>query len=491
MAKSSPGKLRKRLHVPPGIIQNHPVGTQLLIKVCDILVIVCTLILLAVIDQRGLTAPEIYQFLESNFWLVATTSLLFLIAADLFQVYRSWRWYSAWSEVFCIAKAWAIAAVIILLIIFNEHLGRNSQSDAVFAWLLLVPVTLGLWRIVLRGVLRRLREVGFNKRRVVVVGMGTQAIGFAQELNTRKEGLGMKFLGFCEVTSEKVDLPEDIENPGYIGNFDQLVQMAKDAEVDVVYIALPARRESEIRELIQRLADTLIPVHILIPELYEPMLYNLSRHFGRYRTVSIYTTPFESRINNRIKRLEDLVLATILLIIAAIPIGLIALAVRKDVGSPVLFKQQRYGLGGKSVEIWKFRTMNVLEETNKERQATRNDPRVTRLGAHLRRWSLDELPQLFNVIEGQMSLIGPRPHPVSLNEFFRDKIKLYSLRHTIKPGITGWAQVNGWRGETETQDKMEKRVEHDLYYIKNWSLLLDLKILFLTLTHVLRGNNAV
>jgi putative colanic acid biosynthesis UDP-glucose lipid carrier transferase len=169
--------------------------------------------------------------------------------------------------------------------------------------------------------------------------------------------------------------------------------------------------------------------------------------------------------------------------------ALIAFSLRMTSGSPVLFRQRRYGLDGKEIMIWKFRTMTVCED-NQVRQATANDPRITRFGRFLRRTSLDELPQLFNVLRGQMSVVGPRPHAVAHNEEYRKIIRSYMLRHKVKPGITGWAQVNGWRGETETLDKMQKRVEYDLDYISRWSLLLDITIIIKTVIQCVRGTNA-
>jgi len=185
-------------------------------------------------------------------------------------------------------------------------------------------------------------------------------------------------------------------------------------------------------------------------------------------------------INGTIKRAEDLVLGSLALLVAAVPMLLIALAIKLGSKGPVFFRQRRYGAGGTEIEVWKFRSMRVEEDGPQVAQATKQDPRVTPLGRFLRRSSLDELPQLINVVRGDMSLIGPRPHAVAHNELYQRQIVEYMLRHKVKPGITGWAQVNGWRGETDTLRKMVYRVEHDLYYIRHWSAWLDFKILWLT-----------
>jgi len=185
-----------------------------------------------------------------------------------------------------------------------------------------------------------------------------------------------------------------------------------------------------------------------------------------------------------LKRFQDILLTTIILVIILLPMIAIAIAIKVTSGGPVLFKQRRYGIDGQEINVWKFRTMRVMENDGEIKQAKKNDPRVTKLGLFLRQTSLDELPQFFNVLQGSMSIVGPRPHAVSHNEQYRQLIKGYMHRHAVKPGITGWAQINGWRGETDTLGKMEKRIEYDLWYIRHWSLWLDLRIILLT---IIRG----
>ena len=194
--------------------------------------------------------------------------------------------------------------------------------------------------------------------------------------------------------------------------------------------------------------------------------------------------------NRIVKRIEDIILATLILALISIPMLMIAFCVRMTSPGPALFRQKRYGIDGKSIEVWKFRSMKVMENGAKVTQATRGDNRITPFGAFLRRTSLDELPQFINVLRGEMSIVGPRPHAIAHNEEYRKIISGYMLRHKVKPGITGWAQINGWRGETDTVDKMEKRIEYDLDYIRNWSLFLDLKIVFLTVFKGFINKNA-
>jgi putative colanic acid biosynthesis UDP-glucose lipid carrier transferase len=205
--------------------------------------------------------------------------------------------------------------------------------------------------------------------------------------------------------------------------------------------------------------------------------------------VAVCETPFYG-MNGIVKTASDFVLGALILAAIAPILAVIAVGVKLSSPGPVLFKQRRYGLDGRKIIVYKFRTMTVAEDGDVVRQATRNDSRITRFGAFLRRTSLDELPQFINVVQGRMSIVGPRPHAVAHNEMYRKLIRGYMIRHKVKPGITGLAQVNGLRGETETVEKMQKRVEYDLAYLRNWSLLLDLQIILKTLAVVMKGSNA-
>jgi putative colanic acid biosynthesis UDP-glucose lipid carrier transferase len=205
--------------------------------------------------------------------------------------------------------------------------------------------------------------------------------------------------------------------------------------------------------------------------------------------VSVFEHPFYG-VDGILKRGVDLVFGSLLLAVLSVPMLVISLLIKCTSPGPVFFRQRRYGLDGHEIFVWKFRSMRVCENGPAIAQAQQNDPRVTRLGAFLRKTSLDELPQLFNVVAGSMSLVGPRPHASAHNEQYRQLIQGYMLRHKVKPGITGWAQVNGWRGETDTLDKMIGRVQCDHQYIREWSLWLDLKILLMTVFVVLSRKNA-
>jgi putative colanic acid biosynthesis UDP-glucose lipid carrier transferase len=276
-----------------------------------------------------------------------------------------------------------------------------------------------------------------------------------------------------------------------MGTTRDLVEKAKTGRIDIVYVTtVPLSDKGRIIALLDELSDTTASVYIVPDSFLFSMFHGHWVQVGQLPAVSVFETPFYG-VEGWLKRLEDIVIASLVLVLMAIPMSLIAILLKLTSPGPILFKQRRYGLDGQVFHIWKFRTMSVCEDSDDGlEQARRNDARVTRFGRFLRQFSLDELPQFFNVLGGSMSVVGPRPHATAHNEHYRKRIKGYMVRHKVRPGITGWAQANGWRGETDTLDKMEARVEYDLWYIRNWSVVLDLKIIFQTALKGWRGVNA-
>jgi putative colanic acid biosynthesis UDP-glucose lipid carrier transferase len=259
--------------------------------------------------------------------------------------------------------------------------------------------------------------------------------------------------------------------------------------IKMIFISQPISAQPRIRKLIDELQDTTASVYFL-PDVY---VFDLMQarfdNVGGMPVIAICETPFMG-LNSMVKRASDIVLAAAILLLLTPLMLVIALAVRLTSPGPIVFRQRRYGLYGEEIIVYKFRSMTVTEDGNTVVQARVNDQRVTPIGNFLRRSSLDELPQFVNVLQGRMSIVGPRPHAVSHNEQYRKLIKGYMLRHKVKPGITGWAQVNGLRGETATLDRMEARIQHDLDYLRNWSLWLDLWIILKTVKVVLTRENA-
>jgi len=345
-----------------------------------------------------------------------------------------------------------------------------------------------LWRVTLRAGQRAFRAHGYNTRTAAIVGAGDTGVRFAQLLR-ETPSMGIRLVGFFDDTFLFGSRPTGEYSLRVEGTVDDVIGMARRGAVDIVYLALPMRDEDRMREIAGQLADTTVSLYVL------PDFHTFNLMYARWVTlrgmpiISIYESPFDS-INGWLKRFEDIVVASMVLCLMAIPMLVIATGIKLSSPGPVIFRQRRYGLKGDEVMIWKFRTMSVLEDGDVIPQARSEDPRMTRLGAFLRRMSLDELPQFINVLQGTMSVVGPRPHAVAHNERYRRVIHGYMLRHKVKPGITGLAQVSGWRGETDVQEKMEMRVAHDLEYISNWSLGLDLKIIAKTVWVAVSGKNA-
>jgi putative colanic acid biosynthesis UDP-glucose lipid carrier transferase len=279
------------------------------------------------------------------------------------------------------------------------------------------------------------------------------------------------------------------------GNIDQALEFiekrrqASDKAIKEVWIALPLSSSEKIEQLQRALQNTASNV-FLVPDLFGA---NFTQHSlvesAGVMMINLSATPMVGGLEH-LKRIEDIIISVLMGVVLSPVIALAAIAIKLDSPGPIFFKQRRYGLDGKEILVWKFRSMEVTEDGDDILQASRSDSRVTKIGALIRKYSIDELPQLINVLNGTMSLVGPRPHAVAHNEYYRDKVHGYMGRHKIRPGITGWAQINGCRGETEVIEKMQRRIRYDLEYIQNWSIALDIRILLKTLYTVLRDRNA-
>ena len=403
---------------------------------------------------------------------------LFLMVGQSLRLYERWRGDRLKREIVQIWWAWFIILLILLFLAFISKSTDSYSRLVTTVWFGLAPLLITLWRIALRLALRSVRARGYNTRVTAIVGMTELGERLAEQIR-EVSWLGLRLSGFYD--DRQVERCHEVdENLGRrIGNLNDVVEAARAGEVDLVYIALPLRAEPRINELLRRLADTTASVYMAADFLSFDLLHARWGSIGTMPVVSIHETPFYG-VDGWLKRLEDIVLTSLILMLISIPMLVIAVAVKLTSKGPVFFKQRRYGLNGDVIDVLKFRSMTVSEDGPIIRQATKDDERLTPIGAFLRRTSLDELPQFFNVLTGRMSIVGPRPHAVAHNELYRTKIQGYMLRHKVKPGITGWAQINGWRGETDTLEKMEKRVEHDLEYIRNWSLLWDIQIILMT-----------
>ena len=288
-------------------------------------------------------------------------------------------------------------------------------------------------------------------------------------------------------------LPQRCMGHAILGSIDELVRDARVHGIDTVIVALPSTSEHLLVETLNKLS--LLPVDVrLCPGEFAMRLGTLqASHIGGHTFLNVIDHPLRDW-RSIVKTVEDRLLGALILMLISPLMVAIALLIRLDSPGPALFRQKRYGFNNQLIEVLKFRTMyQEMSDSNAERLTRRNDPRITRVGAFLRRTSLDELPQFLNVLRGDMSIVGPRPHALSAKAgtlLYQEAVKYYDARHRMKPGITGWAQVNGWRGETDTLEQIRKRVEHDLYYIEHWSIAFDLRIIARTIVGGFSGRNA-
>jgi len=433
----------------------------------------------AIIYLSLLLACHLYSAEWGGVYIIAglLAALTFHTFAEMNGLYRSWRGSARREEALNALLCWLLVLPVLLLAAFVTKTSEGYSRVVTLGWFTGVPVALVAWRLLVRFVLRGVRSAGQNARTVGIVGVTPVGIRLRHHL-VDDPAHGIRFAGFYD---DRDSGRGDQLDPKChkVGNLQQLLDDAKAGRLDIVYIALPLRAERRISNVIRGLSDTTASVHMAADMVMFDLMHGRWGTVADVPVVSIYDSPFDGA-GGLVKRLEDIVLSSVILALIALPMLCIALAVKLTSKGPVLFVQRRYGLGGKPISVLKFRTMTVTEDGPNIVQASREDTRVTRLGAFLRRHSLDELPQFLNVLSGSMSVVGPRPHAVAHNELYRSRIHGYMLRHKVKPGITGWAQVNGWRGETDTDEKMQRRIEHDLYYINNWTLRWDLKIVLLT-----------
>ena len=382
---------------------------------------------------------------------------------------------------------WTAVMALLLLAAFAAKVSNNFSRIWTILWYASALGGFFVVRIVVHEVIRRWTESGKLVREVAVYGAGAQGRRLIEFL--QRPGSGFRVVG---VFDDRDDAASELGAP-YRGNLDKLLDFARHQTLDQIVIALPWSDERHIAQVMSRLSPLPIDVRL------SPDLVGFSLAHCRYGEVAglpvlnVFDKPL-SEEKLVLKRAEDIVIALGLLALFS-PL-MVAIAVLIKIGSPgpVFFRQTRFGFNNQPISVWKFRTMYIEDCRDViEEQTQRDDPRVTPIGHWLRRTSMDELPQLINVLQGSMSVVGPRPHAQGTragNVLFEEAVAEYAARHRVKPGLTGWAQVNGWRGETDTLEKIQRRVDHDLYYIENWSLMFDIKIVLMTILTIMRGRNA-
>ncbi len=410
-----------------------------------------------------------------------------------FFVFHFVQLYSAIRSNGFIAYFWRIFQAVGLLWVLLAGLGFITKTGDLYSrlwlaeWMLISLLSLIVSRFLLLYFLRLMRSHGLNERRVVIVGAGTMGKKLAE---TIQQALWTGFRIITFMDDAAADKPAQINDIPVMQTPSCLGQYLQSNQVDEVWITFPLQAEKRVKEILHQLRHSTMTTRYLLDIFGLDLLNHSVTDLAGFPVLTIRSSPMKG-VNRVVKALEDRLVAAIILLFISPLMLLIALGVKLTSAGPVFFKQQRLGWDGKVIKVYKFRTMLMhTEHDGKVTQATQEDKRVTRLGKFLRRTSLDELPQFINVLQGRMSIVGPRPHALAHNEQYKDTIHVYMQRHCMKPGITGWAQINGWRGETDTLDKMQKRVEFDLYYINNWSLWFDLKIIMLTLFKGFISRNA-
>jgi len=420
------------------------------------------------------------------------------VAAMAIVVFQSLHVFSAPAfrnpsrALFRIAGGWTVAFLVVFAGMFFLKLDGALSRVWMATWFLVGFGALAVERVILAQFIALLVSAGRLQQRAVIVGGGAIGAGLLRELAKNDEA-EVQLLGVFDDRSDERS-PNTVEGFPKLGNVDDLVDFARSTRVDLVIFALPITAEQRILQMLRKL--WVLPIDIRLAAhanrlRFRPRSYS---YVGKVPVLDLFDKPIADW-DIVIKQTFDRVVGAFALVALSPVLAATALAIKLDSSGPVFFKQKRFGFNNELIEIYKFRSMRVDQlDPTASKLVTRDDPRVTRVGRFIRKTSIDELPQLINVVfKGDLSLVGPRPHAVhakAADRQYDEVVDGYFARHRVKPGITGWAQVNGWRGETDTQEKIQQRVEHDLYYIENWSILLDLYILAITPISLIKSDNA-
>lgn len=466
---------------PRSLLKEHSGLLEMFQRLVDPLLVTGCGVALYAIQFGNLDLPRNYVFALTGSFLLCFAVFPF------FNIYRPYRGVSLWTEIQVLASAWAAVLACLVMVLFVTKTSTIFSRLWIGQWAVAGFLSLVVFRGTLRSVLRLLRHHGFNLRFVAIAGAGDLGRNVARRL-AASPWTGLKVVGFYDDDPRLQQ--QAFEGVRVRGGLHRIPGEVAELGIDQVWIALPLHHDKQVRSLVAQLSR--LPVQVtFVPDIYGVQLLNHSiGEVAGFPVIHLMESPLAGA-KGWVKAIEDRLLAALLLLATTPLMLLIAAGVKLSSPGPVFFGQLRGGLHGERIWIWKFRTMkHHAEPPGTITQARHGDSRVTPFGAFLRRTSLDELPQFFNVLKGDMSIVGPRPHAVEHDEFYQRQIDAYMLRHHVKPGITGWAQVNGWRGETGEIEKMEMRIRHDLYYINNWSLWFDLRIIFMTVFMMITGKNA-
>jgi Undecaprenyl-phosphate glucose phosphotransferase len=407
------------------------------------------------------------------------------------RLYQPSSFTTIWRQLARLWLGWTMVIELLVATAFFLKMGSDFSRGWLLWWYVAGGLALLAFRVSLAFAVRSWHRAGRLQRRAVIVGGGEPASALIHALAAEPEN----DVRICGIFDDRGADRVGASSAGIpmLGNLDELVDFCRSSRVDLLIISLPLYAESRLLQVFRKLWVLPVDIRLLAHTSklrFRPRAYS---YIGGVPFIDVADRPIADWDHIQ-KWLFDKVIGTLALIALTPVMALVALAVKLDSRGPVLFRQKRYGFNNELVEVYKFRSMYVEQsDANAARLVTKGDPRVTRVGRFIRKTSLDELPQLFNAVSGTLSLVGPRPHALQAkadNELYQDVVDGYYARHRVKPGLTGWAQINGWRGETDTKEKIQKRVEHDLFYIENWSVLFDLYILVMTPFALLKADNA-
>lgn len=393
---------------------------------------------------------------------------------------------SLFSEGLKIVLNWTWLAGMLLIIGFASGYIRDFSRSVIYTWLWVAPLAKFGAFLVLRGAAPMLLKLQGPARRAIIIGMNEQGLELATKISDAPYSR-LELTGF--VDNRSANRLNSVSPHKLLGTPDQLLSLIQSEHIQIIYLSLPMTSQPRILHILDELKDTTASIYFVPDMFVTDLIQSRPDWVCGTPVISVCETPFKGIVGVT-KRLSDIVLSLLILVMILPLLLVIAVAVKMGSAGPVIFRQRRCGEDGKEIVIYKFRSMSVTEDGGVIEQAKENDTRITQLGAFLRKTSLDELPQFVNVLQGRMSIVGPRPHAIAHNQLYRKLIKGYMVRHKVRPGITGWAQVNGFRGETDTLDKMQGRIQFDLDYLRNWSLRLDIYIIFKTIRLIFKDDQA-
>ncbi|MCH9741607.1 MAG: undecaprenyl-phosphate glucose phosphotransferase [Proteobacteria bacterium] len=410
--------------------------------------------------------------------LVVLAAVVGVVVFSMSGLYRSFRaqvfvaWFSS------LSFSWFVLSSIVLFGLWAFKVSEDFSRLWLGSWLLLGWLVSVMWRLAAYVALNRLRSMGYNHKHVVIVGAGRLGQSLVEKIQA-SSWTGYQVAAFFD---DNIGKQQQLIFGVQVYPAHSLQAWLQSHHIDEVWFALPLRAEKRLQQLLYDLRHSMVNIRY-IPNLNSLRLLNHApREVLGFSMLDLSMSPMSDPMQRLLKFVEDKLLSLMIILLISPLLLFLAIGVKVTSNGPVFYRQQRHGWNGESFEVLKFRSMVVHSESDGHvTQATVGDARITPFGSFLRRTSLDELPQFINVLKGDMSIVGPRPHAVAHNDYYSEQIDGYMLRHKMKPGITGWAQVNGWRGETDTLEKMQKRVEFDLWYIEHWSLWLDLKIIMMTI----------